>query len=182
MQRLEHRDLIALLGQVAGAGQTRRAGADDSHLVAVGGGLGRRLGAVGVVPVGHKPLQTADTHGVALLAADAVHLALALLRAYAAAHGGQGAGLVDDLIGALVVLLHDLCDEFGDAHVDGTAVHAGMVLAVQAAGGLVQRLLLGVAQRHLEEILVADIGILRGHLVLVQTHIDLSSHLTLPPA
>ena len=89
---------------------------------------------------------------------------------------------MDHLIGALIVLLHDLLNKLGNTHVDGAAVHAGMVLAVQAAGGLVQRLLLGVAQRHLEEILVADIGILRGHLVLVQTHIDLSSHLTLPPA
>ena len=182
MQRLEHRDLIALLGQIAGAGQARGAGTDDSHLVAVGGGLGGRLGAVGVVPVGHKALQTADTHGIALLAADAVHFALALLRAHTAAHGGQGAGLVDHLIGTLVVLLHDLLDELGDAHIDGTAVHAGMVLAVQAAGGLVQRLLLGVAQSHLQEVLVADLRVLRGHLVLIQTHVDLGGHLTLPPA
>ena len=35
---------------------------------------------------------------------------------------------------------------------------------------------------HLQEVFVADIGVLGGHFVLVQTHIDLSSHLTLPPA
>ena len=171
MQRLKHGDLIALFGQVAGAGQARRAGTHDGHLVAVGLGLGGSLGAVGVVPVGHKTLQTADTHGVALLAADAVHLALGLLRADAAAHGGQGAGLMDHLISALIVLLHDLLDELRDAHVDGTAVHAEMVLAVEAAGGFVQRLLLGVAQRYLEEVFIADIGVLRGHLVLLQAHI-----------
>ena len=130
MQRLEHRDLIALLGQVAGAGQTRGAGADDGYLMAVGGGLGRRLGAVSVVPVGHKALQTADAHGIALLAADTVHLALALLRADAAADGGQGAGLMDHLIGALIVLLHDLLNKLRNTHIDGAAVHAGMVLAV----------------------------------------------------
>ena len=89
---------------------------------------------------------------------------------------------MDDLIGALIILFHDLLDEFGDTHVHGTAVHAGVVLAVQAAGRLVQRLLLGVAQGHLQEVFVADIGVLGGHFVLVQTHIDLSSHLTLPPA
>ena len=182
MQRLKHRDLIALLGQVAGAGQARGAGADDRHLVAVALRLGSGLGAVGVVPVGHEALQTADAHGIALLAADAVHLALALLGTYTAAHGGQGAGLMDDLICALIVLLHDLLNKLGDAHVDGTAVHAGMVLTVQAAGSLVQRLLLSVAQRHLEEVLVADLRVLRRHLVLIQTHVDLASHLTLPPA
>ena len=91
-------------------------------------------------------------------------------------------GLMDDLICALIVLLHDLLNKLGDAHVDGTAVHAGMVLTVQAAGSLVQRLLLSVAQRHLEEVLVADLRVLRRHLVLIQTHVDLASHLTLPPA
>ena len=33
----------------------------------------------------------------------------------------------------LIILFHDLLDEFGDTHVHGTAVHAGVVLAVQAA-------------------------------------------------
>ena len=182
MQSLIHGDLIAFLGQIAGAGQARRAGANHGHLVTVGLGLFRSLGAVGVVPVGHKALQTADTHGIALLATDAVHLALALLRTDTAADGGQGAGLMDHLIGTLIVPLHDLGDELRDADVDGASVDAGMVLAVQAAGRLVQSLLLGVAQSHLEEILIPDIGVLRGHFVLIQTHIDLCSHLTLPPA
>ena len=137
---------------------------------------------MGVVPVGHKALQTADAHGVALLAPDAVHFALALLGADAAAHGGQGAGLVDDLIRTLIVALHDLGDELGDADIDGTAVHAGMILAVEAAGGLVQGLLLGVAQGHLQEVLIPDVGVLRGHGILIQAHVDLGSHVTLPPA
>ena len=171
MQRLKHGNLIALLGQVAGAGQTGRAGTHDSHLVAVGLGLGGSLGAVGVVPVGHKALQTTDTYGIALLAADAVHLALALLRADAAAHGGQGAGLMDHLIGALIVLLHDLLDKLGNADIDGAAVHTGMILAVEAAGRFVQCLLLGVAQGHFQEVFIPNVGILRGHLVLLQAHI-----------
>ena len=137
---------------------------------------------MGVVPVGHKAFQSANTHGVALLAPDTVHLALALLGTDTATHGGQGAGLMDDLIRALVVLLHDLLNELRDADVHGTAVHAGVVLAVQAAGGLVQRLLLGVAQGHLQEVFVAYIGVLGGHFVFIQTHIDLAGHLTLPPA
>ncbi len=179
MQGLEHGDLISLLGQVAGAGQAGRAGADDGNLVAVGGGTGRLLGAVLIVPVGHKALQTADANGLALDAADAVLLALALLGADAAADGGQRAGLVDHLIGTLEIMLIDLLDELRDLHVDGAAAHAGMVLAVEAAGSLIQGLLLGIAESHLQEVFVADVGILGGHLVLFQTHVG---HFTRPPS
>ena len=70
MEGLEHGDVIALPGQVARAGEARRAGAHHGDTVAVGSGLFRSLGAVGVVPVGHEPLQTADAHGIALLAPD----------------------------------------------------------------------------------------------------------------
>ena len=50
----------------------------------------------------------------------------------------------------------------------------------QAALGLVQSLLLGVAQGHLQEIMIADIGVLRRHGILILTHIH--SHVTLPPS
>ena len=78
---------------------------------------------------------------------------------------------MDYLIGALVVLLHDLLDKLGNADVDGAAVHTGMILAVKAAGRFVQCLLLGVAQGHFQEVFIPNVGILRGHLVLLQAHI-----------
>ena len=56
----------ALCGRVPG-GQPRRARADHRHLMAVGGGALRLPGGVGVVPVGHKPLQAADAHRLVLL-------------------------------------------------------------------------------------------------------------------
>ena len=86
---------------------------------------------------------------------------------------------MDDLIGALVVLLGDLLNKFGDLDLHRAAGNAGMILAVQAAGGFVQRLLLGVAERDLQEVFVADVGVLRGHLVLFQAHVR---HLTGPPS
>lgn len=79
MQRFKHGHVITQLCQVTGAGQAGRAGTDNGDLVAVGLGLGRGLSGMSIVPVGHKALQTADTHAVSLLAADAVHLALAFL-------------------------------------------------------------------------------------------------------
>ena len=180
VQGLVHGDIIALLGQVAGAGKAGRAGAYNSYLMAVGLGLFGGLGAVGVVPIGHEALQAADTHSLALLTPDAVHLALALLGADAAAHGGQGAGLMDHLIGALIVLFHDLLNKLGDADIHGAAVYTGVGLAIQAPGSLVQSLLLGVAQGHLQKVMIADVGVLRRHRILILTHIH--SHLTLPPS
>ena len=171
MQSLEHGDLIAQLGQVAGAGQAGRAGTDDGHLVTVGSGLLGGLGGVGIVPVGHKALQTADGHGLALHAPDAVLFALVLLGADAAADGGQRGGLVDDLIGGFKVALSHLGDEIGDVDLDGASVFAGHLGAAQAAGGLFHGHLLGVAQGYLAEILIPHVGLLSGHGVAGHLHI-----------
>ena len=179
MQGLIDRDLIALPGQVAGAGEAGGAGADDGHLVAVGGGANGLLGGVGVVPVGDEALEAADAHGLVLDAADAFALALGLLGADAAAHGGQRAVLGDDLIGGLEVALRHLGDKLRDMDLHGAAGHAGHVLAVEAALRLVNGLLLGVAQGYLFKVAAADHGVLMGHRILVGTHIG---HVTLPPA
>ncbi len=174
VQRLEDRDVVALLHEVARAGEAARAGADDSDLVAVGRRHdGAGAGVVGVlhVVVGHEALQTADADRLALDAADAVLLALALLGADTAADGGQSGGSGDDLISGLEIALGDLGNEIRDMYHHGAALHAGLVLAVQAALGLVQSLFLGVAQSDLVKVLVPDVGVLRGHGILLQRHI-----------
>ena len=91
-QRLVHRHLIAQLCKVTGRRQPGRAGADDRHPVPVGHGHGGLFGAVLPMPVGHKPLQTADAHAFRFDAANTFALALVLLRAHAAAHRRQRAG------------------------------------------------------------------------------------------
>ncbi len=163
MQRLKNGDLVALLGQIAGAGQTGRAGAHHGHLDAVGGHLLRHGVDVFPIPVGHEPLQTADGHGLALNAPDALTFALGLLGADPAGQGGQGVGGGDDLIGGLEVALAHLGDELGDADIDWAALHALGVLAVQAALGLFHGHLGGVAQGDLFEIPGTDLGVLLRH-------------------
>ena len=145
MQSLEHGHVIALPCQVAGAGQTSRAGTHDSHPMPIGDRLLRRGGSMGVMPVSHKALQTANTHRIALLAPDAVFLALALLGAYPAADGRQGGGIGDNLIGFLELPGGHLLDKLGNVDHHGTALHTRLVLAVQAALGFIQSLLLSVA-------------------------------------
>ena len=130
VQRLEHGDLIPALGEVARAGEPRRPAADHGDLVAVGLGFDGEIAAVGVVPVRHEPLQPADGDRLALDAAHALLLALRFLRAYPAAHGGQGAGLLDDVVCLFKLPFRHFGDEFGDMDADGAAAHAGLVFAV----------------------------------------------------
>ena len=140
---LEDGDVKAVSGELAGAGDAGRAGAHDGDLLAVLGGhlgLGGKLGLVA-----EEALELADGHRVALLAADALALALVLLRAHAAADGGEHRVLADDVQRLAELLLADLLDELGDVDVDGAAVNAERLLAVHAALGLGQRHLLGEA-------------------------------------
>ena len=171
VQGLENGDLVALLGQIAGAGQAGRAGTDNGHLHAVGGGL---LG-LGVhvlpVPVGNKALQTADGHRLALNTPDALALALALLGADTAGQSGQGIGGGDDLVGSLEIALGYLMNKLGDAHIDRAALDALGVLAVQAAACLFLGHLFGIAQGNLFEIAGTNLGVLLRHRGLGQSHI-----------
>jgi hypothetical protein len=137
VQRLEHRDVVALLHQVARHGQRGGAAADARHLLPGRGGARRQaeLARVGL-PVGDETLQVADRERVELLPHHAGALALVLLRADAPGHGGQhvvlahlgGSGLV-------VSLLHQL-DELAHLDADGTALDALGVGARDAARSL----------------------------------------------
>ena len=136
VQRLVDGDGVAHAGQLPGAGQAGRPGADYRHRDPVGrgdGGGGSRLGAV---PVRHKALQPADGDAFALFAPDADGLALVFLRADPAADGGQGIFGRKKLPGGGKVALGDLRDKFRDADPHGAAGPAGRVGAAQAAAGL----------------------------------------------
>jgi len=179
MQGLVNGDLIAKLCQIACGGQAGRACADDGHLVAVP--FGHDGGGVHIltVPVGNKALQAADAHRLVLDAAGALALALALLRAYTAADSGQGRGAVDHLISGFKVALGHMADELGDIDAHRAAGLAGFVLAVHAALCFVHGHFFGVAKCNFLKVLVAHIGVLRGHGALLRVHIE--SHLILPP-
>ncbi|CDB30446.1 unknown [Firmicutes bacterium CAG:137] len=179
VQRLEYGNGVALLGKVRGAGETGRTGAHHGDLYAVGRGLLWHGVHMLPVPVRHKPLQAANGHGFALDAPNALAFALALLGADPAGQGGQGVGRGDDFVGGLEVALSDLGDEFGNAHVDGAALHALGLLAAQAAAGLFHGLLGGVAQGHLFKVPGADLGVLLRHGGFSQSHICHCSFLLL---
>ena len=121
--------------------------------------------------IGNKALQTAYAHALALDRTHAVLLALRLLRTYAAADRRQRGRLGNHLIRALIVLLGNARDKRRDVDADRAALAAGLVLAVQAAGRFVQRLLLGISEGNLIKIAVAHVCGLRRHFVFLQAHI-----------
>ena len=177
VEGLEDRDGVAHPGQLAGAGQTGGAGADHRHLVAVLGGGGHVGDAVLRSPVGHKALNAADGHRLALDTPDALTLALGLLGADPARDGGQGVGVGQQLIGSGQVALGHLAHKLGDGDAHGTSADTGLVLAVQAPLCLVLGLLQGVAQGHLFKVGVAYVGLLLRHGGLFHLHISHSWHL-----
>ena len=171
MQGFKNGDLIALLGQLARTGQAGGAGANDGNLDAVALGLLGHLVDILAIPVGDKALQPADGDRLALHAAHALALTLGLLRADTAGQGGQSIRGGDDLVSAEKIALGDLGDELRNADVDGAALDALRILAVQAAACFLHGHLLGVAKGDLFEILIADVRCLLGHRGLGQSHI-----------
>ena len=158
VQSLVNGHLVAQLCQITGGGQAGRASADDGNLMAVPFGYDGCGVHVLAVPVGHKALQTANSHRLVLDAAGALALALALLRADTTTDGRQGRGAVDHLIGGLKVALGDVLDEAGNINFNGAAAAAGVVLVLQAALGLVHGHLLGVAKGDLFKVFVRTFG------------------------
>jgi hypothetical protein len=91
-------------------------------------------------------IETRIVEGVALQQADAHRLALAVVvahagafaqdlgRAHARATAAKDILLEDAVGGAVDVLVVDVADEAGHVDAGGAGVHAGRVVAVQAAG------------------------------------------------
>ena len=163
VQRLEDLHGVAHPRQIAGAGQSGGAAADDGHFAAVahGGGLYGR--AVFEFPVADEAFQLAHGHRFALDAQDARPFALALLRADAAADRGQRTVLGDDVGGLLQPAFVQGGDEVGDADAHGAGRHAAGILAMQTARGFECGLFEVVAVADLFEIGGPDRRVLFAH-------------------
>ncbi|MNE42421.1 hypothetical protein D3C80_1365460 [compost metagenome] len=94
-----------------------------------------------------EALQPPDRDRLAFFAADAFALALVLLRADAAADRRQAVLGRDGPIRLLEFTGCHRMDELGDRDADGTAVHARLMLALQAALRFFHRLLRGILKR-----------------------------------
>jgi len=136
VERLEDVHLVAHAGQLAGGGEAAWPGAHDGDPEPRLPGR-RRLGRhVLRRPVGHEALQPADGDRLALLAAQADALALDLLRADASGGGRQRVVYAQDLRCLDEVVIGHGLDELRDVHAYRAALHAGLVLAADAAFGL----------------------------------------------
>lgn len=178
VEGLKNGDIVAELAQIACTGKAGRTRADNGDLVTVGfGSYGCDLLGLVHVVVCDKALKAAYADALTLDAADALGLALLLLRANTAADGGQGVGGGDYLISCIEVALCDLCDELGNTNGNGAAGTAGGVVAVKAALCLVHCHLGSVAESDLVKIACTDHGILLGHRVFIHSHISHCAYL-----
>ena len=169
MQRLEDRHSIALPREIARAGKPRGAGADYRDLLRVGRVVDWfHFFVLRHFPVGREAFQTSDSHRLALLAENAIFLALVFLRADAAANRRQRVRLLDFRDGAVKIPRLDLRDKFGNIDAHGTALTALRHLAGQAALRFGHRRLLVVSQRNLVEIVSANLRVLLRHLMFFQ--------------
>src|SRR5512135_2369215 len=153
VQRFEDRHVVPDLDEVTRDGQPR--GARPDHRDA----LARRLPDPGdldvpgdALEVGDEPFETPDGHRLPLLPEDARHLALFLLGTDAAAHRGEGVGLLDFSSRLDEFSPRHKVDELGDLDADGAPLHALRVLALDAAGRLQYGEVRGQPERDLPEV------------------------------
>ncbi len=115
--------------------------------------------------IAHKTFEPADGNSLVLLMLDddALRLALALLRADAAADRGEDARLVDRLQRCVDIVQQKLPDEGGNIDADRAARDAGGLLALDAALGFAEGVGQGVAEVDFLEIGHALLGVALGH-------------------
>jgi hypothetical protein len=70
-----------------------------------------------------------------------------------------------------MIAFRHFLNEFGNVDAHRAAADAGMILAVQAALGFVDRRFGGIAQGHFLKISAALVGGLGGHGILLHCHI-----------
>jgi hypothetical protein len=168
VKRLENRDAVPHLRQVRGHRQARRPRSHDRDLVAGRDRRGgRRIAELHQrAVVGDEALEPADRHRLVLDADGALGLALLLLRADAAADGGQDVLLHQRVVGAFEITFPDLRDELGDVDFDRASGDTRVVLALDAALGLEHREVDRVAERDFVERMRALVRIAQRHRVL----------------
>ena len=165
VQRLEYRNLIPHLGQIARTGKARGAAAHDGDTVPVRRGAASAATAMRKVPVTDITLQLAYGHGFALYTQHARSLALRLLRADTPADARQRAVRRYDLGRSGDVALGHLGDESRYVYIDGAGLYTSRALARKAARRLETSLLVVVSVADLFEICGTD-----GRILLAYRH------------
>ena len=126
----KNRDIVAIAGQNDGNRQTRRAGADNRGLFAVG--RSRALHHLAGVGGGNVVLNNREMHRRALDAADAVTLALVLVVADQRTDRGQGVILKQHTARLVQLVVFQQTDNLGDVGVNRAALLAAGHLAAKA--------------------------------------------------
>ena len=164
MKSLENFYGVSHTGQVAGAGQTRRAAADDSYFVTVTLDFGsRHLVFVFDLPISDEAFEFSDGDRFPFDAQDAGPFALVLLRADTPANTWQRAVLGDDAGRFRKITQEQLMNEIRDADIDRASRDATRLFAVQTTRSFEYSFFDVVAIAYLFEIGSSDFWILFAH-------------------
>jgi hypothetical protein len=144
---------MAFDDQIAGNGQTGRAGTYHGNFFPCGLGFGRQFtGSILSFPVGRKSFQISDGHRFALFADDAQPFTLNLLGAYPAAYRRKAVLLPDVPDGPGKVPFFNQLDKTRYIDFNRTAGNTVWFFALQAPGGLLHGHLLGVPGGNFQEV------------------------------
>ena len=134
MKGFENGNIIAEFSQIAGAGNARRAGADNSDFFAIQffGAFGSN--AVFHSPVGHKAFKLADGHRFTFDTKDADAFALGFLGAHTAANRGKRGRFGNGLVSFFKFTFSDMADKFGDIDTHRASADTAGFFTTEAAG------------------------------------------------
>ena len=149
---LKYGNLVAQFGQIGSTSQAGRATTHNGHFLAVFLDVECLFRAVLQLPIAHKALQLADSHGLVLDAQDTRAFALALLGAHTATNRGQQRVLGNNLGSHGIVALANGSDEVGNLDTHRASAHTARIAAVQTARSLPLSLLYIKSVAHLLEV------------------------------
>jgi hypothetical protein len=116
-------------------------------------------------PIGHEPFQVADTYRIMLFGQNADDFALFILRADAAAYGGQGIGFFDLTRRFGKFPFSHQENKSGNIDFDRTTIDTFRFGAGQTSFGFSHGQFRGQPKRHLIEILDPIFGFLGRHIL-----------------
>ena len=160
MQGLKDRHLITHSGEIARAGQSRRAGADDRHLFTKLFLCALRNDTIFPGPVRRKAFQLSDGDRLTLDASDTFPLALALLRTYTPTDRRKGRRFADHLICRLDIAALYFFNKPRDIDSHRASFDTLGILTADTSGSLFHRFLHVITQTYLFKVCCSHFRIL----------------------
>ena len=169
MQGLKNGYLVSLTGQITGTSQSSRTSTYHGHLLGIRCKLDWLDFLILVqLIISYKALQTANSYGLTLMGQYTVLFTLVFLWAYPTTYCRQGAGLLDNVNGTVIIPFLDFADKGRNIDIYRTAGPALRIFTCQTAIRLSYSGFLIIAQSNLLKITGTDLRVLLWHFMFLQ--------------